>query len=69
MSKRKYEKAYRIDNMRAFASYRGTYFLVRFSDNKPLKTLHRAFIESWQYHLIETFVKRGRVYAAKKVGK
>ena len=66
-TKRKYEKAYRIDNMRVFASYKGTYFLVKFGDAQPLKTIHRAFIESWQYHLLETFVTRGRVYAAKKV--
>lgn len=65
MSKRKYKAAYQFKTMAGFAFYHGTYFVVKFG--KCMKTVHRSFLESWQYRLLEQFVKSGRIYAAERI--
>lgn len=65
MSKRKYKARYCIDSMVGFAEYDGTYFIIRYG--KTLKTQHRGFVESMQYHTLKGLVERGWVYAAEKI--
>ncbi len=65
MSKRKYRTAYQFFTMAAFADYKGTYFIVRFGKN--LKTVHRGFLESWQYRTLKRFVENGWVYASERI--
>ena len=65
MSKRKYKAAYPFMTMTGFANYQGTYFVVKFGKN--LKTVHRSFLESWQYRLLKQFVENGRIYAAERI--
>ena len=65
MSKRKYKAAYPLMTMAVFADYKGTYFIVRFGKN--LKTVHRGFLESWQYGTLKRFVENGWVYAAERI--
>ena len=31
------------------------------------RTIHRGFIESWQYHTLDIFIRRGWIYEAKTI--
>lgn len=54
-----------IKNMRMYENYTGQFFMVKFGNGYP-KTMHRSFIESWQYRVLERFVKSGRVFKAER---
>jgi hypothetical protein len=66
MSKRKYKAGYCFMTMSGFSAYGGTYFMVDFGNGK-LKTLHRGFVESWQYRVLKQFVEQGRVYTVERI--
>ena len=61
MSKRKYRERYEITSMTMFDEYCGDYFIFRG------KTLHRGFIESWQYRSLKNIVKNGWLFAAEEI--
>lgn len=65
MSKRKYTQGKQIESMCDFAESESKFFIVHFG-NKPC-TKHRAFLISWQYQLLERFIKSGRVFEAKAI--
>ena len=66
MSKRKFKAGYRFMTMSGFSAYDGAYFKVDFGNGK-LKTLHRGFVESWQYHYLKRLVEQGKVYAVERI--
>lgn len=61
--KAKYKKGRKIESVGDFEKSQATYFRVRFGENE--KTLHRSFIESWQYHTLYVYIHYGgRIYEA-----
>ena len=62
MSKPKYKQGKQITSMADFEKYTRRYFKVYFGNHS--KTIHRAFLESWQYHTLYVFITRGFVYEA-----
>lgn len=65
MSKPKYRRGKLIHNMAEFERYKGDFFIVWFGNQH--KTLHRAFLVSWQYRTLENAIKTGRVNTAEKL--
>lgn len=62
MSKPKYKRGKLISSIADFGKSECKYFKVLFGKNE--KTMHRSWIESWQYHMFDAFVKQKRVYEA-----
>lgn len=62
MSKPKYKKGRRLTSVADFENSKARYFKVLFGFDE--KTLHRGFVESWQYHLLKSFIHGGLVYEA-----
>lgn len=65
MSKRKYHRGKQITSMGSFEQSTCTFFVIRFG--KDERTRHRGFVESWQYHTLQMFIKRGDVYEAERI--
>lgn len=59
---RKYKRGKRIDSVGEFEQSKSLWFMVRYGVEQ--KTTHRGFLISWQYHLLERFIKAGRLYEA-----
>ncbi len=63
MAKRKYKRGKLIESIADFEKSRSTYFIVLFGQNKE-RTIHWAFLVSWQYYTLSLFVRARRVYEA-----
>lgn len=66
MSKRKYRRGKQITSMGNFERSTCTFFVIRFGTEE--RTRHRGFVESWQYHTLLMFIRRGDVYEAERIG-
>lgn len=65
MSKPKYKQGKLIKTVADFSKSNSMWFKVNFG-NKP-KTVHRSFLISWQYRLLEKFINHGRVFEADNI--
>lgn len=65
MSKRKYFRGKRLLSVSDFDQSESLYFLVNFGSKYP-KTVHRAFLISWQYRTLMNFIVNGRIWEARK---
>ena len=63
--KSKYEKGRKITNVGDFEKSPAEFFRVRFGNHE--RTIHRGFIESWQYHMLYSFIRAGLIYKAKLI--
>lgn len=63
MSKRKYFRGKRLLSVSDFDQSESLYFLVDFGSKSP-KTVHRAFLISWQYRTLMNFIVNGRIWEA-----
>ena len=61
----KYKKGQKIVSVGDFEKSSVTFFRVRFG--KYEKTMHRGFLESWQYHTLHSFVHGGCIYEAEPI--
>jgi hypothetical protein len=64
MSKSKYQEVMQLQSISDFECNPSRWYKVHFGNR--VKTLHRSFLESWQYHTLDTFIKHGCVYIAEK---
>ncbi len=64
MSERKYSQGKPIRSVAEFEQYDGTFFVVKFGNRG--KTIHRAFLISWQYGFLKKFIEQGWVFEAIK---
>lgn len=62
----KYKAGKQIKSVGDFEKSECSYFKVFFGNQ--LQTKHRGFMESWQYHTLEMFVKSGLVFEAIAIG-
>ena len=60
--KSKYQKGTQIRSIAEFEECGSKWFIVTFGGTH--KTLHRAFLISWQYRLLKTFIDNGLVNIA-----
>ena len=58
MSKPKYKQGRMIESVADFEKSKSKYYKVYG------KTTHRSWIESWQYRVLENFIKAGAIYEA-----
>ena len=63
MSKRKYKRGKLIESIADFEKSKATYYRVTFGGNTE-KSIHRAFLISWQYYTLSLFIRARRVYEA-----
>lgn len=61
---RKYQAVKRIRTIAEFENCKSDWFIVVFGNNQ--KTVHRSFLISWQYRLLQIFINKGCVYQAEK---
>lgn len=61
---RKYRIGKRIKTMAEFSRSNSRFFMVSFG--RIPRTIHRSFLESWQYHTLDMFIKRGQIWVAEK---
>lgn len=66
MSKSKYKPTTQLHSVADFERNQSMWYKVHFGKN--FKTIHRSFLESWQYHTLDLFIKRGWVYIAEHIG-
>lgn len=59
--KAKYKRGKQIRSMCDFEHSNANWYKVLFGEER---TKHRGFLESWQYHTLEMFIKNGRVFEA-----
>ena len=64
--KAKYERGWQIRTMCDFSHSNARFFRVLFGEGHE-RTIHRGFLESWQYHTLDMFIKRGWVYEAETI--
>lgn len=60
--KAKYKKGNKIVSVGDFEKCSAKFFRVIFGNKE--RTMHRGFLESWQYHTLYLFIHRGCVYEA-----
>lgn len=60
--KAKYKKGRKIVSVSSFEESPATFYRIRFGKHE--KTLHRGFLESWQYHTLHNFIHGGCIYEA-----
>ena len=60
--KAKYKRGRKIASICDFERSPSTFFRVWFGGKE--KTIHRSFLESWQYHTLYLFIHGGSVYEA-----
>ena len=65
MSKPKYKAGRPVYTVGEFERCESLFFKVRFGSN--LKTLHRSFLEAWQFHTLQWFCRCGKVYEAERI--
>ncbi len=65
LSKPKYRLGKQIKTIADFSNSKCTYFKVYFGNG--YKTKHRAFLISWQYRTLETFINRGHVFETETI--
>lgn len=65
MSKSKYKQGKRIYSMLDFEESDNDWFKVNFGNHT--KTVHRAFLLSWQYRLLKQFIDNKRVFIAERI--
>lgn len=63
--KAKYKKGQKIVSIGDFEKSSATFFRVIFGKNE--RTMHRSFLESWQYHTLYLFIRNGGVYEANQI--
>ena len=63
----KYKKGKKIESISDFENSHSLWYRVIFGANE--RTKHRSFLESWQYHTLDVFVRRGWVYEAELIQK
>ena len=66
MSKKKYTIGKPIRTVAEFERSDSKFYIVFFGMTTA-KTLHRSFLESWQYHTLKLFCDRGNVYTAERI--
>ena len=59
---RKYERGKQIKSVGEFEQSKSLWFMVRYG--VELKTTHRGFLISWQYHLLDRTIRAGRLFEA-----
>ena len=62
--KAKYKRGIKIVSVGDFEKSSSKFFRVRFGVEE--RTIHRGFIESWQYHTLHSFIHGGCVYEAER---
>lgn len=68
--KAKYQRGERIRNMNDFEHSKALWYKVQFGPSEQdQRTRHRAFLISWQYHTLDSFIRRGCVYEAVPIRK
>ena len=65
--KGRYRRGKRIGSVADFEKSRVLWYRVTFGTYE--RTLHRSFLESWQYHTLDMFIRSGRVYEAELIEK
>ena len=65
MTARKYRRGKQITSMGGFEQSTCTFFVIRFG--KDERTRHRSFVESWQYHTLQMFIRHGDVFEAERI--
>ena len=65
MSKPKYKQGKQITTIAEFANSKSMWFKVHFGNQS--KTIHRSFLISWQYRLLERFIDRGCIFEADSI--
>ena len=63
MSKPKYKKGKPIRSIDDFEKSKAKYYKVEFG-GKNVRTIHMAFLISWQYWMLRNFIKSGRIWEA-----
>ena len=58
----KYKKGKKIESVADFEKSNSLWYRVVFGNNE--RTKHRGFLESWQYHTLDLFIRNGWVYEA-----
>ena len=66
MSKKKYKRGKKIESMSDFEKSKCDYFIVYFGCTNP-QTKHRAFLISWQYRTLLSFIEKGLVFETERV--
>lgn len=61
----KYKKGKKIESVGDFEKSHSLWYKVIFGANE--RTKHRGFLESWQYHTLDMFIRSGWVYEAEQV--
>lgn len=60
--KAKYKRGRKIESVGDFEKSEARFYRVCFGNNE--RTKHRGFLEAWQYHTLELFIRNGWVYEA-----
>lgn len=63
--KAKYKKGQKIVSVGDFEKSSATFFRVIFGNHE--RTMHRSFLESWQYHTLHIFIRNDWVYEANQI--
>ena len=66
MSKPKYEKGKQIRSVSQFAKSNNIWFKVNFG-NGEFRTVHKSFVISLQYRVLEQYINKGNVFEAKSL--
>ena len=64
MTKRKYKRGKLIASMADFEKSKSSWYKVWFGGEQAERTRHRGFLESWQYHTLDIFIRAKRVFEA-----
>ena len=60
--KAKYKKGKQIKSVSDFEKSKSRWYRVIFGNKE--RTIHRGFLESWQYHTLDLFIRQRWVYEA-----
>ena len=67
MSKPKYKDGKQIKTILQFERSTCDWYRLHHMGPKRTKTVHRAFLISWQYQFLKNFINKGWIYEAKLV--
>ena len=62
---RKYKRGEQIKTVADFDNCKSIWYIVYFGSTNP-RTIHRAFLISWQYRTLHIFIERGWVFEAER---
>ena len=62
--KSKYKRGQKIVSVGDFEKSNATFFRVRYGNNE--RTVHRGFLQSWQYYTLHSFIHGGCIYEAEE---